>query len=391
MNFVSDDRKSIWRHLLDADLTTLEKIGSFIFLVSSVALTLYATTFGTFLLFGGEVTNMFGVMEAAHQLVKVAIIGLVVGFTTRAKHWSVLVFGLFLVSTLVLPTRDVARIVTLWTGQDSEFDRLFDHAEPGISMIGRDRDLANQIIDELQSGQYTVSELDPERRKEAAILIVNLVKRERVATIVDGLRANGTLTALRILGDDDEREVGLLRHSHNDDFLAEARFLRSVGLVRYPYDELNSVVPTKLGMDVIKYDEESTSANDRSPAGILGGCANDLSSLQTTIESAYQRGGHEVLLREFDETNLRVELHSGRHTIKVSGVGGDEIDPVIFLYSESENDCKIIAADDDDGDGLNPKLDVDITVEGTYILSLSSIDGSGQVKVEVTKAENSTN
>ena len=365
------------------DLSSLERTGTVVFLLSSLALLLYVLVFGVLLLVADPLDVV--AFTSIEWLVKLAVIGLVVGFTTRAKHWSVLMFGLFLVGVLILPAKDVARYILIWAEKESEFQSLYDQVEPGLNLAGRERELANEIIHELESGDNIKID-DVLSRKQITEVIVEKIRRETLATLRDRLQSNGTLTALRVLGGDDGVKLGLLKYGDNDRFITEVRFLRSVGLVTFPYDDIDAVQLTKLGQDLMNPPAQQDSA-DGDLLGRIGQLSRGVYDCPVGVDSTVSyninelQDGRDVRLNEHSRTLLRLRLVAGVYEITVSG---ENVDPIFGLYLREGDQCSFLGSDDDGGEDLNSKREFELQQDGEYVIETWSIYQSGRGTLTVT-------
>ena len=343
------------------NFTQIEKAGAFVFACTSLITVLFASIVGIAFVFMEE-RDLYPFLHALERLLGLLTIGVVVAFVGRAKHWSVFFVGLLLVGAILLPVSDVVRYFLIWTGREQSYELLFGQVKSGTDVTGRSSDLAGKIIQTLEERE-AIRNARPEDRKRFVRYVVEDIDNDKIITLRELITARGAFPTLELMSEPESRNIAILKFGDERRFVDDVRFLRSEGLIKYPYEDIESIEITTLGEETLR-----TSAAE---AGELEAClvsmevAHDISeSISNGIRVPVGPG------RSFYK--FRVGGDAPQAEIRVTGLAG--ADPVFRLDKvarESEQTtrmCELIG-EDDDTHGLNPALTVSLQLNSEYLIS----------------------
>lgn len=384
----------------------LEIIGLLVFFLSGIAIIFYTLTETqsqtnsdtAFLVYTKDIEN----------LLTLAAISLIVTLIGNARSLATLSFGLFLIGALVVPSKDLVRYALIAFGSEENYESFFSGSSPSADWAGRSTDVAGNILLEMKRRGVVVADQD----KFIRDLIVKELQKERIISLSELVAFRGALLTLRTLNDDPN---GLsFRYGTSDSFVDDLNFLRSEGLIEYGYDDLRSARVTNLGRAVLLISRDSgiedvareiiTSRTSSSSSRLSGislsdllsdiernntqesaACPPDINAIPDRYSELIRPSG--VLVRlSYDQTYIRmvigVELSLSVTLDRMDAE--NSVDPVLTIYSVSENsECSLLIQDDDSGGNLNSKIDFNFD-SGVYIIEVASIGSSGDAILKVS-------
>lgn len=364
----------------------MESTGLTVFLLTALGTILFIFIFN---LFPGYDT--YPSLRSTELLLKLAAVGLVITLIGKAQNVFVTAFGIFLIGALIVPSHDIVRFALLASGSDRDYNDGLFTARAGADLEGRSSDVAAKILNELEQYSLVRDPLEVEDRKFAIEIIQEEIRKEREITLLEQVRGRGALAALEGLAADPPGTV--YKYSKDEKFIDDLRYLRSEGLIRFAYDNVDAVGLTGLGRAVLRrvnpvdaealFPQRSDLTRAARPPSLLieGECpvASDstLDLLQAGVEL---RIGSEAQYLRFQVDE------SGTYTIGVAASRGPgPVDPLMYLLRRIDDDgCSQVLVDDDGGDGLNSRAQVPLETGRTYFVGAASlgVDGIATVSVQ---------
>lgn len=376
---------------LDAsNFVEIERAGTFVFVGASIFTVVFASVLGITHLCSGDSANsdLHPYIHAIERMFGLLAIGITVAFVARGKHWMVFFSGIVIIGAILLPVSDLARYMLIWSGREQNYELLFGPFRSAGDVSGRSSDLASEIAHRLEES----STLDFEGISVTKVseIIQKEIEEFEIITLAEQVRARGAYATLERLNASSSKATTILKHGREDQFINDLRFLRSRGLIQYLYDDITSLQVTNLGKRVLdpEFDIDADRAAEPSvsPEASIN-CPADLLSVEDISTSISQ----DVKLVLKDEPRfLKFSAQSaGDYTIKVSADSNSPADPFLRLYRITpENECHLLS-EDDDTDGLNPKLVASLASGEQYLLSMWSLYFNGDVLVSVRKNSDS--
>ena len=370
-------------------------MGLFVFVITAVAMILFIIGFNSFSLKENE--SFYRYLRSAELLLTLAATGLIVAIIGRAQKPFVLAIGIFLIGALIVPSKDIVRFALIASGSDRNYESFFQSATPGIEISGRNTDVANNIINELNQADLMES-LQPGNRKSAIRIIVSAIKQEREITLVEKVGARGALVILNAMASNIQALV--YKYGKIEKFIEDLKYLRSEGLITYPYDDLDTTAITPLGRAVLRraFPAEFTVASGGIDqlipdfyAPLSMSCPSDITPTLFTDETDELLSDNgrpmritsdpkyvQFTVKNTDDYNIEIKVQDQNLAAPT--------DPVLFLFKlTTENDCVQLGFNDDFSEILDSQLSSLRLVPGTYLIGTKSIQNEGHVRIFVEK------
>ena len=369
------------------------------------------------LLIASTSIHVISIQRLANQLITLAAITLIGAITcsffvkSQAKVW-VLALGFLSIGALIVPTNDLIRIVLAAARTDTDFQSLYpahDATSHGRKEAAQDRaqalyreiadmrrngaceDSAVEVIDNIlrNSDQDEPANAHDLYDAVTQVQATDACASDTVATIVRFLtdedekemlhivQDRGLMDVLAAIGAANERPVLLFDNVGNERFRADLEFLRAEGLIRFLYNDWNTIRLTPVGRRVTA--RAGVDVTTTSSALATYSTAPEANSLVLT-DGFYTRTH---IIGPGDNVYEWNVPSSAYYTLDIIALGG--IDPVLQLYSGMDNgDARqLVHENDDGGNGLNARLAVQLE-QGRHFLVVSEYSGAtGQVVVNI--------
>ena len=301
------DQDRIWSAANAAILQVdIPKTGLLIFLIAGLFAIVFLFISSLVHMISGLGSDWF-FLRSVELFLKISAVGIIVTFIATAKSNALVVFGLFVITALIIPTKDVVRLALLAFNRPQGLAELYPGDSIGNEFQGRDSDLASKIVTDValkryENGGNWFMNINHKQRKEVVDVIVSAIRVERVATFAERTRirgATGPLAALR----DEEYEGYFFRFGREDWFTDQMTFLRGLSLVAFEQGRFEAASMTDFGRDVLEVIEPvSTRTVDGPRVG-----ANDAISVQVLsladIETDTDACQTEVNESQFEQIN----------------------------------------------------------------------------------------
>ena len=290
---------------------------------------------------------------------------------------------------------------------------FFRSGSAGSEFSGRLSHAASRIVNEVLVS--TTDDLSDSQRAELEKEITRIFYEERVTTSFERVKSRGALELLEAASTTAGGSFGdfIYKHSTNEKFIEDMRFLRSEDLVSFAYDDQSSIKLTQLGQDVVNFKGEldfsnrlplpgSANSKDFREFDIELGCTLALMKENFTIFETGQASRpfneeHYVYAESFDAESI-TSAEGDWVRIKVESEGifefkaetqmeenSEVIDPLLVFYEVEDKSCKWLAFDDDSGTNLNSRISQRLQ-EGDYMLRVYSLNQLGRVTLHLIKA-----
>jgi hypothetical protein len=239
------------------------------------------------------------------------------------------------------------------------------------------------------------------------------LKREHVITLLEQVKSRGALNLLR--ASVDNLEAYRYKYRNNQKFFSDLVYLRSEGLVSFPYTDIDQSSITLLGQTVLRANDELSAVFSRVAFSNQQAVRSAVSSrtnhpeISRSTSSDYNitladncgiidtdvipelpadiigSDGYEVEISsniQFYKWDLKEE---GQYRISLSVADQSNIagivDPFLELYIYDEK-CELIERDDDTGESLNSQILRRLRA-GSYVLGPFSLAASGTATIKI--------
>jgi hypothetical protein len=250
-------------------------------------------------------------LRALELYLMTASLGIIVAIMTSSRNVFVVSTGLLLIGALIVPSRDMVRFALLFTESAQKIEDLFPERDVGTQLLGRDTDLANNIISALQLATPDQPPLiDPslsaKDRDRGTTLIVSEIREERAKTLAERVTQEGGQGALFALGrgTNDFKEYAY-QQGRESDFLPLLAYLRSQSLVDFDFSNAANARITCLGYDVAQLLSEGSSTINMG----LDPCGRGIDPLAIAAATAEETADADIegtklsdALREFQQS-----------------------------------------------------------------------------------------
>lgn len=382
--------------------TWIELCASVVFVASALLILL--------LLFLGLFSLFFSPLSAA-LAVRIAQIGLTVmavSITTALicrfqSVWS-LTFGLVIIGALIVPSNEIVRFILLLTGSDRTYTDFYENDSPKrirIDFSSGDNDPKNRckeaLLDDVivyripqrLSDESLISPSELTSGKIQAIVseeVIFYAARESIANVV----AMGASDTLRAVAGSTAAPFQTAFQNQRD-LSRHMLYLRSEGLVEFPFDQMQHARLTafgRLAFENIATDSErdAQATQDESIDADCPGAfaAVQFSGISVSPPPPFSEIAEVVELGDFDLRPIGESTSWVKFTVPVAAdysllvlpPEGREGDPTVAIFNERR---ERMAADDDGGDAARELASYLTTYlpAGTYALGVRDLDMSG--------------
>ncbi len=343
-----------------------------------------------------------------------AAIGIIVSLISRTRDKFISALGVLIIGALIIPTKDMVYFTLLITGRSLSEEVGGAALKDGSEFKGRDSDLANKIITNLQEtsrqeGERVTSpstaiigDLDNKARTQAVLSISRTVANDRITTHLERLRYSGALGLLlsfrpsrnsEIDGEGGSFREFYYRYGEEEEFLEDLRTLRAQELVNYSYTDVAEAEVTFLGkqviceyhrifdsaecpfLEVLEFQDRVQARIPQIPRESIGNLSSPRSQALAECRDGFRNlqgeltGDVDVALPYY--APLKVASTEGiRVTIELTDLVREVfVDPYLVLLRVGlVNSCEIVEYDDDGGGGLNSRITVSLQ-KGDYVVA----------------------
>lgn len=324
-----------------ADWQLVLRFGAIVILVAAcVVLLLHSFT--------GDGAGLLAAEFRIETALKVAALGFLILLITFLKGgWAVGVTLLGVLS-LLIPTMDVIRLVTIATRPDTTIADLYpSNADVSVNTLYRSEALTNEIIEVVRKnlGNGTAASLSLERLREPVRTAIANHEIQRLVETVTSWSVDGLMLHLGEAAYEGDATAGLaswaFRYGDRPQFEADVARLRGLGLIRMNYDDVQSIELTWIGRrvaDVLANEGQPLQPQDAAiptamwddPLAQLttppGGCPTNVEGLPVlSLDAAVADAPLAVAGVSWFELSLTQE------TTLVLVAASQSIDPMIFL------------------------------------------------------------
>lgn len=346
----------------------------------------------------------------------IGAIGVVVAIVSGSANAFVLTFGIAIIGALIVPTKDMVALALLVTNSDRSANDFITRESDGVEFRGRDTDLANKIIENLQSASLATGtpfgsgsvqtagflpvNLDPSSRKTAEQVIVSAIQQERVKTALERVRFRGATNMLLALRNE-EFESYLYRFGNEAEFVEDLQTLRRQGLVSFSYSDISGAEIEPLGASVACLHEgsnlEACEPSHIVPAGAGGAAFPDASTALFALPSSVLGEVDSVLEACANDPGQFIGVDFDGSAINGIGTffrsfaiapgttnrlsiwltaqeGTTSIDPYLVLLKQLGGTCEVVERNDDSPSGLDSLIEATVT-EGNYLIVATNFSG----------------
>lgn len=223
--------------------------------IAAVLLGLVSLTYATVLGPGSDRTVglSWHNLRSLELYLMTASLGVVVAIMASSRHAFVVSLGIVLIGALIVPSRDMVRFALLFTDSLQKIDELYPERDVGTQLLGRDSDLASNIITALQMdteiGAPLLEELPVKHRSRAKAIIENEIRKERTVTLAERVTQEGGQGVLIALAMNNFKDYAY-QQGKEPEFLPTLAFLRSQSLVEFDFNNTTNARLSCLGFDV---------------------------------------------------------------------------------------------------------------------------------------------
>jgi hypothetical protein len=373
----------------------LEYVGLSIFAITAIATVIFIAASHFLPLDSGK--DPYHHLRSVELLLTLAATGLVVAIVGRAQNPFVLAFGILLIGALIVPSNDIVRFALIASGSDQNYGSFLQSARSGADLEGRSTDVASKILTELGHAGF-METLEPARRKQAIRIVEDEVRKERVITLLEQVRARGALDTLRAMTDNIKGWV--YKYGKEEKFIEDLRYLRSEDLVSFAYDDLDTIAITSLGQTVLERTttvsivaaapgaqrsaEPTATSVDHVGQDV---CPSDFDRWPDLSKELFSPGGRWMKLeREFNYMQF-VAPKTANYRIDVDVIETDSaVDPLLQLFDLTDDGgCKLLAEDDDGGIGVNSRIFLKLE-KGAHLIGTAALTpNEGDVLVSIVE------
>ena len=359
----NNNRSRIW-----GLLENIEKTGLFVFFVAGMA-----TVALLLIMFALPTERSSEAFRAVQLSLTLAATALVISLIAKSSRNSfVIVFGLFLVGALIVPTNDIIRFALVASGSDRSISDFLISPRGGTTKPrdARSGDLAVLLFDDLLRSDY----IDVQQRSDIVRLISNRLASDQIGQALSEVKQRDAYDLLKAI-ESNEYLSFRYRHFQNQKFMDDLLYLHQEDIISIAYDDYDTVALTDFGRSM--FPGESVETDECPSLGSVGDNGAYTQSLYL---------GPGAVCRSF-----MVE-EDGLYAIQV---GLDSfVDTVISLDradSDGESNRQTVGEDDDGGCFQDSLLLVDLMSQYRYFLTIRSFGGGeeGQVDVLIEEYESS--